>query len=104
MGANAIAKMLKINNELTVLLLHWNFIKGQGCVDLAEALTANERVYVFDCSFNSFGSSEKNASAKALKNMMVANKSLLHVDLSHNGFKLQDCKILGKLVIFISDI
>lgn len=96
MGANAIARMLKNNNCLSVLLLHWNYIKGQGGIDLADALSVNEKLLVFDCSFNSFGSSEKNQSAKSWKNMLMENKTLVHIDLSHNGFKLQDCTIIAE--------
>lgn len=87
--------MIKNNTCLSVLFLHWNFIKGKGSAQLAEALCSNETLLVFDSSFNSFGSSENNESSKAWRRAFAINKTLLHVDLSQNGFKYQDMKIIG---------
>ena len=97
MGAKHLADMLTYNTSLSVLFLHWNNIKGKGSVALAEALTDNDKLLVFDSSFNSFGLSENNASAHAWSRLFSTNKTLIHIDLSHNNFKVPDCKILGKM-------
>ncbi len=89
--------MLVYNVTLSVLFLHWNNIKGKGATYLAQALLDNDKLLVFDSSFNSFGASENNESAHAWARLFAGNKTLLHLDLSHNGFKAADCKILGIL-------
>ncbi len=96
-GAKALADMLTYNVSLSVLFLHWNNIKGKGAVALAEVLADNDKLMVFDSSFNSFGTAENNSSAKAWAKLFSINKTLVHVDLSHNGFKAADCRIIGTL-------
>jgi hypothetical protein len=91
----ALAKLLQNNQTLAVLCIHWNYIRGKGSMELANALATNDTLQVFDASFNSFGSCEDNISSKAWRNLFLTNKKLLHLDLSHNAFKVTDCKILG---------
>ncbi len=81
---------------LVVLFLHWNYIRGKGASYLADAIGENETLMVFDGSFNSFGAAENNVSAKSWRDMFMINRALVHLDLSHNGFKFADCKILGE--------
>ncbi len=87
--------MLRYNIALTVLFLHWNNIKSKGSIELAEALADNDKLLVFDSSFNSFGTGENNSSARAWSKLFATNKTLIHMDLSHNNFKATDCQILG---------
>jgi len=94
MGAKSISDMLVYNVSLSVLFLHWNSIRGKGAVYLADSITDNDKLLIFDSSFNSFGISEKNESAHAWSRLFSTNKTLIHLDLSHNGFKSDDCKIL----------
>jgi len=90
--------MLRYNSSLNVLFLHWNIIKGKGSIDLANALSDNDKLLVFDSSFNSFGSCLNNESSKAWRKCFSNNKALIHIDLSHNSFKQADCEILCKFI------
>ena len=97
----ALASMLSNNNTLTVLFLHWNKIKGKGAIDLANNLMVNECLQIFDSSFNSFGVCEDNQAAYAWSKLFEINNVLIHLDLSHNNFKSNDCKILSKNPILL---
>lgn len=50
--------MIRINNMINVLFLRWNQIRAKGGLLIAKALSCNERIQIFDASFNSFGSYE----------------------------------------------
>lgn len=43
---------------LNALFLRWNQIRAKGGLMIARALGGNERLQIFDGSFNSFGSDE----------------------------------------------
>lgn len=94
-GAKRMANMLEQNNNLKVLTFHWNKITGKGGIYIAKALTNNKYLLVLDGSYNSLGSSSDNASSKAFSQLFKNNDFLLHLDLSHNGFKEIDCQILS---------
>ena len=93
--------MLDENNSLLALMLHWNKIKGTGAIHLAQALLQNDSLQIFDASFNNFGITINNESAKIWKKMFNENTTLIHLDLSHNSFKLDDCVLMSIIYIYI---
>ena len=95
-GAGHIAKMLKWNETLTILLLHWNQIRHKGGLALAKTMSENYSLLSLDVSFNSIGNAKDNETAKALSRMFELNKSLLHMDMSHNNFTIEDMEIVSE--------
>ena len=69
-----------------MLLFHWNKITGKGGLNIANSLFTNRSLLVLDGSFNSMGLSIQNQSALEFKKLFIENKSLIHLDLSHNSF------------------
>ena len=79
------------------------------------ALATNQTIQVLDASFNSFSSRSQNnfgnvspnskidseeikwcKTAVALNRMFLNNSTLIHVDLSHNNFSVNDCLEISK--------
>ena len=114
-GASFIARFIEKSQKLETLLLHWNKIRVKGAIFLAKSLKNNKVIKVLDLSFNSFGSSggarraivasdlkkeedvaneqqhqlekfECSESAWKLRKTFMKNMTLMHVDLSFNGF------------------
>jgi len=54
-GANYIANIIKINNKLKTVILHWNNIRYKGGIAISKALNKNNVIETFDISFNNIG-------------------------------------------------
>lgn len=96
-GASSIKSIIKMNNKLKSILLHWNNIRYKGGIEIVKALSANNTLEVFDISFNNIGGGfQNNESANILKNLFRDNKSLIHVDISFWGFNLDEILIMNE--------
>lgn len=51
-GAQSIAEFIALHYHIKTLKISWNKIKSKGGVQIAEALKENQRIVVFDGSFN----------------------------------------------------
>ena len=51
-SAIILCEILKSNDSLVALFLHWNFIRNRGCCALARALEVNDRLKILDISHN----------------------------------------------------
>lgn len=107
--AISIANMIR-DSSLRMLYIAWNKIRDKGATLIFNELAKNKFIQVFDGSFNSFSSGAKqnygnkssmkmipddkaiecSESAKALSNLFMKNSSLIHMDLSHNNYSLED--------------
>lgn len=47
--------MLKQNCNLITFLLHWNYFREKGGIDIFQGLEVNDKVLVFDISNNLLG-------------------------------------------------
>ena len=93
--------MLKINVAITTLFLRWNLVKGKGGGRIAQAMSTNNSVRVLDISYNNLGISKSNESSKIWKSTFEENKTLVHLDLSHNKFILKDIEYMSKYILII---
>lgn len=94
---------------LEQLYLNYNMIFCKGSRLLAEELSRNDSVKVLDISFNSIcgvvGASgkqlteqlklKKNAAVKAWSDCFRNNKTLMHVDISHNHIGWDDMEVIS---------
>jgi hypothetical protein len=101
-GAFEIAENLEVNGHLISLNLSWNNIRTKGGHKIFESLAKNSSLKILDLSYNPIGN-PKNVSlqppnskkppqscAFSLSSLMEANTSLVHLDLSHCGFSLEE--------------
>jgi len=51
-GAASIAEFIQTHYHMKTCKLSWNKIKGKGGIAIAEALKDNQRMIMFDISFN----------------------------------------------------
>ena len=93
--ASSIADFIESNFSISILILHWNQITGDGCSLIASKLEDNRHMQIFDASYNSFGICSENKAAKALRQLFLRNKLLLHVDLSGNKFHSADISLIS---------
>lgn len=113
--AACIADIIKFST-LKMLFIAWNKIRSKGGVMIFNALKDNNYIQVFDASFNSLAAnsiqnygniavtptkiSTENLNcskcAISLNNMFLENSTLIHMDLSHNNFSMEDCKEISK--------
>ncbi|CAD8105716.1 unnamed protein product [Paramecium sonneborni] len=85
----AIKQMIEQNDTLLELYMRWNSIKGSGGCEIFKVLQANKNIKVLDFSYNLLGAG--NIIITALKDFIIENKTVQHLDLSANGFTYQDC-------------
>ena len=122
-GAAIVSTFLQKSQMLETLLLHWNKIRSKGSCSLAKALKKNTIIQILDLSFNSLGSGAKRKallskdqkkeedvgieqrhqldkfectdSAWKWRRAFMKNHTLLHVDVSFNGFSAEDMVAVG---------
>ena len=95
-GAGYVSDLLELNESISILILSWNKIWGDGAIWLAWALTLNKYVLVFDGSFNNFGVQKGKEVAIEFSKMFEHNKYLLHIDISFCNFKESHAVYLNK--------
>jgi hypothetical protein len=89
------------NKHIVVLFMRWNFITSKGAINLARALGNNESLQILDASFNAFGSNtiigdghKFPSVGRGLGKMFSSNRTLIHMDLSHNNLSRDDCQAM----------
>jgi Ran GTPase-activating protein (RanGAP) involved in mRNA processing and transport len=98
LDAVEIALMLRHNDSLQRLDLHWNGLKGEGAVKLfSEGLVGNDFLMELDLSFNALGSSHSQV-AEALGLALRHHTRLGHLDLSYNYFDEAETRTLSGLL------
>ena len=118
-----ISSFIDKSETLETLQLHWNKIRAKGAMSLAKSIKTNRTIQILDMSFNSFGSGsikkailsddlkkeeevhveqrhpmnklECAVSAWKWRKTLMKNLTLLHVDISFNGFTDQDMIAIG---------
>ena len=97
---------LRGNSELNELYLHYNKIDCEGGNALAQLVRTNQLwLKVLDLSSNSLGRRMKNHQQSTTREWeelfrQTENKSLLHLDLSHNQFGFEDTKTLSASLVY----
>ena len=96
-----VGDLLTKNKHLVVLFMRWNFITSKGAMNLARALSNNESLQILDASFNAFGSNtiigdghKFPCVGRELGKMFSLNRTLIHMDLSHNNLSRDDCQAM----------
>jgi NLR family CARD domain-containing protein 3 len=96
-STKALAEMLKYNQTLKYLDLHWNCIGiSSGGTEFLEGLGSNDCLLHVDLSYNSFGRSDGLATAQAFAKTFSMNQFLQHVDLSNNYFNKKESEVIGE--------
>ena len=88
--------MVNINNGLSVLLMNWNKVLAKGGIQICKAVENNKNMQVFDISFNNIGSKVDKKMAGTFKSLFLNNKSLIHLDISHCKFSIEELRIMSK--------
>ena len=70
------------------------FFKEKAIIELIKSITNKHSIEYFNLSFNPVKESQKIDFANALKNFIVASKSLTHLNLSACGLNGQNAIIL----------
>ncbi len=96
-GAIALAGAIK-NTNLTELDVSWNSIKHLGAIALADAIRESNYLECFDISWNAIGTTadQQRNVAKSISDMLESNRSLTHLDLSHNNLNTIDCASIAE--------
>ncbi|OQS07790.1 hypothetical protein THRCLA_00212, partial [Thraustotheca clavata] len=94
-GAIALGKALKYTLSLLELHVSWNKIRGVGAAQLALGLQECSSLKTFDVSWNSFASISSQEALVALCSAFQTNRTLTHLDLSHNRLCEKDCTLLS---------
>jgi Ran GTPase-activating protein (RanGAP) involved in mRNA processing and transport len=97
-GAISIAEFVGVHYHLKTLKVSWNKIKSKGAIAIAEALKDNQRIVLFDGSFNLFG--VKRNGEFGLKMGEAINKGILrHLDISYNSLDKNECQKLADTIV-----
>eukprot|EP00347_Sterkiella_histriomuscorum_P006493 403352557 len=120
-GSKYLQRIIKTNRNIACLLLRWNQLSNKSGRKIASTLKNNQQIKIIDLSFNSLGTDDnlynylmkkqndesseepllksqvlKKLSAMQFQKCFQQNKTLIHIDLSHNNFGYQECKILNE--------
>ena len=87
MGSMPLSKIIRDNNALLKLNLHYNSIGSFGGSLIFQALADNIGLLELDLSWNSM-SSHMESSAADIAEAFTINKTLKHIDLSYNRFSI----------------
>jgi len=99
-GGRSLGGLLQCQHSLNFLDLHWNLLTGDGALGLFEGLVASSAaggtLQRLDVSWNCLGNTGAAASAGALAEALRRECPLVHLDLSYNHYKAQECGIIGE--------
>ena len=95
MGAMPLSKIIRNNNSLIKLNLHYNSIGSFGGSLIFQALAENAGLLELDLSWNSM-SSHMESSAPEIATAFSTNKTLKHIDLSYNRFSTKECEEIAE--------
>ena len=90
-----IADVIYRKISLTELYFHWNRISTLGAELIFNQLQDSQHIRVVDFSWNCLG-----RNIIYLLETLKNNTSLLHFDLSNNGFTLDDCVQISKALVY----
>eukprot|EP00831_Metopus_contortus_P064510 TRINITY_DN57734_c0_g1_i1.p1 TRINITY_DN57734_c0_g1~~TRINITY_DN57734_c0_g1_i1.p1 ORF type:complete len:512 (+),score=72.03 TRINITY_DN57734_c0_g1_i1:91-1626(+) len=96
LSCQALADMIDETFNLVNLNLHWNTIGGEGALLFLKASIHHGNLKIVDLSWNSLGSTRKKGFATGLANLLVNQDNFIHLDLSHNNIKAEDCNIIAE--------
>ncbi|CAD8076292.1 unnamed protein product [Paramecium sonneborni] len=95
----ALGQLLKKNNSLQEVYLHFNLIKNPGGLTIMKGLIKNQFLKVLDLSFNKLGQNQEFVSA--LSDVLIKpHPELTHLDLSFNRFNDDDAMVIHKALIY----
>ena len=89
-GVEALAAAIARNHFLLELDLSWNNLHGEPAGSIMRALKRNKHLRVVDLSWNLLCTCTGEVAA-----MLRGNKEIVHLDLSHNNFNRNHCKVLA---------
>lgn len=90
-----LAELIKNTSTLENISLHWNNIRGVGAYQICQSFSYNDSLRVIDLSFNSIARPADNGAIDSLAKAFKFNKSIYHVDLSHNRLTTDDVENLA---------
>jgi len=94
-SCDAISTLISDTFYLASLILHWNLITGEGATKILKASMRNTNIKVIDFSWNRIGSLKGKLFAHTLADILTAQENLVHLDVSHNKIKEEDCKTIA---------
>ena len=95
LSADAISQVVYDTFYLMSLILHWNSITGEGGSKILKSTLRYNNMKILDLSWNIIGTYKSNAFANQLSELLIEQEYFLHLDLSHNLIKAEDCKIIS---------
>ena len=98
-GCVLIAELVNDTFYLGTLLLHWNYITGDGASKILAATTRYGSMKVIDLSWNSIGRCKTKVFVKQFSEILTTQETLMHLDLSHNKLKEEDCKNIATALV-----
>jgi len=95
-ACGAISQLISETFYLTTLILYWNYITGEGAAKILSAVGRYGSMRVLDLSWNSIGRSKTKVFVKQLAENLANQENIVHMDLSHNKIKREDCKNIAE--------
>ena len=95
-GNKSLAKFIQRTKSLEKLDLHWNNIRGDFAIAICKALGKNKSIRVLDLSWNALSSPVEKTCSKQFATSLSMNKTLIHLDISHNSLSCKDIEIIGE--------
>lgn len=95
-GCGAISQLVSETFYFTTLLLHWNYISGDGAAKVLGAAARYGSMKVFDLSWNSVGRAKTKVFVKQLADTLTTQENIMHMDLSHNQIRREHCKEISE--------
>ena len=94
-SCDAIAHLVYDTFYLSTLILHWNLITGEGATKILKATARYYNIKVLDLSWNSIGTFKSKVFANQLAEVLTGQENLLHLDISHNNLKDEECRTVA---------
>lgn len=94
-SALGLKEMLKHNQTIKYLDLHWNHL-GYGGVELFYGLEQNQSLKYLDISWNSLGRNDELFTARVIAKALTAHRRLQHLDISNNNFNQKECEVISE--------
>jgi Ran GTPase-activating protein (RanGAP) involved in mRNA processing and transport len=100
LGASLVAMAIEKGSPLTELDLSWNEIQAKGVTAIASALITNTCLESLDLSWNAAGTQidgrNTRTAAATFARCFTENKSLTHLNLSHNRLTVEDSAAMAE--------
>lgn len=88
--ADSFREVMTKNHYINELYLYWNNLKAKGAKVIFESIieSDNETLKVLDLSWNNIGDDKYQNCVHFLSEMLIKNRTIIHLDLSNNNFNL----------------